>query len=362
MAEDYYKTLGVSKTASADEIKKAYRKLAVKYHPDKNPNDKSAEDKFKSVSQAYEVLSDEAKRKQYDQFGADYFSGGGRPSGQSYGNAQGGGGFHGYQGGFSDPRDLFSQIFGNAQGGGAGGSFSFEDLFGGGAGGGASHGRSRRSRASQANKGSDLRCEVEISLEDAVLGTEKKIRLTKSLPCSVCGGAGCDNCHHTGYTRVQRELAVNIPPGVDTKSRLRVAGEGEIGMNGGAPGDLYVVIKVREHDVFKRDGTNLICELPLPLGIAVAGGIVDVPTISGKTRMKIAPGTKGGATLRIRGKGVPALKGGERGDELVKIVVETPSNLTNEQEKLFKEFVASLSDKNYPGQDEFKRKAARFMN
>lgn len=358
MAEDYYKTLGVSKTASADEIKKAYRKLAVKYHPDKNPGDKAAEEKFKAVSQAYEVLSDNAKRKQYDQFGSDYFSGshpgnaGGayQRGGQGYSTYSSGGGFSG----FSDPRDLFSQMFGGGGGGNA--SFSFEDLFGGGG------GASSRRRRTAANRGADLRCEVEISLEDAVLGTEKKIRVARTSVCPSCGGAGCDSCRGTGHVRVSRELAVNIPPGVDTKSRLRVSGEGEAGENGGPAGDLYVVIKVREHDVFKRDGSDLICELPVPLTLALSGGIVDVPTISGKTRMKIAAGTKNGAMLRIRGKGVPALKGGERGDEIVKILVEIPANLSGEQTKLFKAFADSLSDANYPGQADFKRKAARFMN
>ena len=365
MAEDYYKTLGVSKTASADEIKKAYRKLAVKYHPDKNPGDKSAEEKFKSVSQAYEVLSDDAKRKQYDQFGADFFSGsragnpngsysGGRPGGgYTYSSGGGGGGFSG----FSDPRDLFSQMFGGGGSGGGNASFSFEDLFGGGGTAGAS---SRRRRAA-ANRGADLRCEVAVTLEEAVLGTEKKIRVARTAVCPSCGGAGCNTCGGTGHTRVSRELSVNIPPGVDTKSRLRVSGEGEAGSNGGGEGDLYVVIKVLEHDVFKRDGNNLVCELPVPLSMLVSGGIADVPTISGKTRMKIAPGTKNGSVLRIRSKGVPALKGGERGDELVRIIAEIPANLTPEQEKLFKAFSESLTDSNYPGQAEFRSKAARFM-
>lgn len=396
--EDYYAALGVSKTASADEIKKAYRRLAVKYHPDKNPGDKAAEEKFKAISRAYEVLGDKDKRAQYDQFGSAYFESGG-PRGPGAG-PQGGpqGGF----GGFSDPRDIFSQMFGGGGGGGGGASFSFDDLFGGGGGGG---GRRRRSRSS-AQAGQDMRYEMEISFEDAVFGAEKKTRLAKSDICPNCGGSGaapgsskqtcptcggsgqvmsgngffqqetvcpnckgsgrivsnpCASCRGSGRVRVEKDLQIRIPPGVDTGSRLRVAGEGEPGSNGGPNGDLYVVIRVRAHDVFTRDGQDIICELPVAFTTAALGGIVDVPTVSGKTRMKIASGTQSGATLRIRGKGMPALKGGARGDELVRIRVEIPVSLSSEQKELLTHLQDSLGGANQPKQREFQTRAARFL-
>ncbi len=325
--KDYYSILGVAKTATADEIKKAYRKLAVKYHPDKNPGDKAAEDKFKSISQAYEVLSDKNKRAQYNQFGADFFERGG-----AGGPGGGAGGFSGFRGGaggfsgFSDPRDIFSQVFGGAAGAGG---FSFEDLFGGAAGMGG--GRRRTS----ARKGNDLQTELEISLEDAIFGTTAKINLGSS------------------------EIQMNIPPGVDTGSKLRVAGKGEAGINGAPAGDLFVIIKIRPHDVFRREQADLICDLPVPLMTAVSGGVVDVPTISGKTRMKIAAGTQSGTTLRIRGKGIPSLKGGSRGDELVKIQVEIPVNLTDAQRSALEN--AGLTEKNQPKTEAFRKRAERFM-
>ncbi|MBR2428266.1 MAG: molecular chaperone DnaJ [Lentisphaeria bacterium] len=387
MAKDYYEVLGVGKTASADEIKKAYRKLAVKYHPDKNPDDAAAGEKFKEISRAYEVLSDPQKRSQYDQFGSDMFErasagGGGGP----------GGGFGGGFGGFSDPRDLFSQIFGNA---GGGGGFSFEDMLGGG----------RRTRRN--TKGSDLRFELEIDFIDAVLGADKKIRITKSDLCSrchgsgsepgsgkktcpTCGGSGqaassmggffqtmaacptchgsgqvisnpCRSCHGTGKVRVEKELQIHIPPGVDNGSRLRVAGEGEAGTNGSPAGDLYVVIKLRPHNVFQRNGNDIHCDVPVSLCVAALGGVIDVPTVSGKTRMKIPAGTKNGAVLRLRGKGMPALKGGIRGDQLVKLVVETPVSLTKRQMELLKEFQAEERAATYPQQEEFKKNAEPFL-
>ncbi len=384
-SKDYYNILGVSKTATADEIKKAYRKLAVKYHPDKNPGDKSAEDKFKSISKAYEVLSDKNKRAQYDQFGADFFEHGGGGSAGASGFRGGAGGFSG----FSDPRDIFSQVFG----GGAGGAgFSFEDLFGGG----------RRRTASR--KGNDLQYELAVSLEDAVFGASKKFSIMKNDTCSACGGSGaaagtsaqtctrcngsghvianqgffqseapcpscggqgkvipkpCPSCGGTGTVRKSSEIQINIPPGVDTGSKLRVAGKGEAGVNGAPAGDLYVIIRMLPHDVFTREKADLICELPVPFMTAVLGGIVDVPTVSGKTRMKIAPGTQSGTTLRIRGKGMPSLKGGARGDELVKVQVEIPVNLTDTQRSALEN--AGLTEKNQPKTEAFRKKAERFL-
>lgn len=404
MAKDYYNILGVSRGATAEEIKKAYRKLAVKYHPDKNPGDKIAEEKFKDVSRAYEVLGDEKKRKQYDQFGSDLFEKGGAQgfgggaTGASYSN-MGGNGFH--FSGFSDPRDLFSQMFGGAAGGGSA-SFSFEDLFGGATGASSRSARGRRRTASP-QRGEDITCEVAIDFVDAVFGADKKIRLAKEdvcvscmgtgaepgsgrktcnschgtgfvtvsqafyqaqQPCPACGGTGeivitpCRACNGTGRVRTTRELQIHIPPGVTTGTKLRVANEGKVGESG-LCGDLYVVIQVRPHPVFSRDGKDIVCELPIPLETALFGGIVDVPTISGKTRMKIVPGTQGGTTLRIRGKGAPALKGGARGDQLVRVQVETPVNLTDEQKRALMNL--GLSSANYPRQAEFQRKAAQFL-
>ncbi len=397
MAKDYYESLGVGKKASADEIKKAYRKLAVKYHPDKNPGDKTAEEKFKEISRAYEVLSDDKKRAQYDQFGPDLFErAGGGASGSAGGNPFAGfGGGSGGFGGFSDPRDLFSQMFGGAGGGG----FSFEDILGGGR---KRHAGSR----SSVRTGSDLRYEIEIDFEDAVFGVDKKIRIAKSDNCSVCGGSGaepgssrktctscggsgqvmmsqgffqapreCPACHGSGQiiskpchacggagkVRVEKELQIHIPPGVDNGSRLRVAKEGEAGERGGAPGDLYVVIRVRPHSVFQRDGQDIICEVPVDLFTAAAGGIVEVPTVTGKTRMKIPSGTSSGAMLRLRGKGMPSLKGGARGDQLVRIFVETPVNLSAEQQELLTKLASTVTPGNLPKQAEFKKKAERFL-
>lgn len=387
MAKDYYQTLGVAKNASADEIKKAYRKLAVKYHPDKNPGNKEAEEKFKAVSQAYEVLSDKEKRAQYDQFGADFFEkgGGGR---NPYGGAGGAGGFSG----FSDPRDIFSQFFG----GGAGGGFSFEDILGGRGG-----GRAR----SHAQNGQDATVNVTITLEEALLGTTKKLRIRKNDSCPECGGSGaapgsqpqtCPNCHGSGQVmmnqgffqapgtcpqcggtgkvitnpckhcsgsgrvRVEKEIQINIPPGVDTGSKLRVPGGGDAGINGGAQGNLYVVITVAEHDVFKREKETILCDLPVSMTTAILGGIVDVPTMTGKTRMKIAPGTQNGTLLRIPGKGMPALKGGKRGDQLVKIQVEVPVKLDSRQKAALE--ALELTGTNQPLQENFRKKAARFMD
>lgn len=398
MAKDYYETLGIAKTASADEIKRAYRKLAVKYHPDKNPGDKAAEEKFKEVSKAYEVLSDDKKRKQYDQFGPELFE---RTGGQGYGAPPGGGpgGFSSSNfnfSGFSDPRDIFSQVFG-----GGGGGFSFDDLLG-----GMRNGRGRRrSSGSSARKGEDLSYRVEIDLEDAVLGADKKIRIAKDEACPSCGGSGaepgsgrkscpscggsgyvvsgqgflqmqeaCQACHGTGsvilhpckrcggsgVVRVEKELQIHIPPGVDEGSKLRVSGQGGPGTGGGPAGNLYVIIALKPHAVFERNGQDLICELPVPLETALQGGIVDVPTISGRTRMKIAPGTQNGTMLRLRGKGVPALKGGARGDQIVRIFVELPSGLTAAQLKTIASL--GLTESNYPKQADFRARAAKFLH
>ena len=375
--EDYYKILGLNKSATADEIKKAYRKLAVKYHPDKNPGNKAAEEKFKKVSEAYEVLSDPKKRADYDQFGSDYFRAGGA------GGAGGPGGFGGAGGAqnFRDPYEMFSQMFGGA--GGAGGASFFEDMLGG-------RGRSRRARA-HGQPGANLQYTLEISLDEAFTGTEKTFKIAKLDPCGACGGSGadpsvptglfgmtqtcpqcggsgqvsqaaCKACGGQGRVRVERELKVRIPAGVDNGSKLRIAHEGEAGTNGGAQGDLFVIIQLRAHPVFKRDGLNLICELPITLATAVSGGVVTVPTMAGtKVRMKVPEGTQSGATLRIKGKGFPALKGGGKGDQLVKLHVETPANLTRQQKDLLTYFNDSLTSANHPMIAEFEAKAKQYM-
>jgi molecular chaperone DnaJ len=384
MATDYYELLGVSKSASAAEIKKAYRKMAVKYHPDKNPGNKEAEEKFKEISHAYEVLSDENKRARYDQFGPEAFTSAGRANG-----AGAGGGFH-------DPFDIFSQVFG---GGGGGGSI-FEDLFGGG-------GFSQRS-SNGARDGADLRYDLEIDFEDAVYGADKKIRIPKMTSCENCKGSGCEpgsgkktcpqcggsgqvslaqgffnirqtcpacqgagqiiekpcsKCRGEGRVRTEKTLQIHIPPGVDTGSRLRVSNEGESGVRGGRSGDLYVFIHVRPHEVFQREGNDIICEVPVDYPTAALGGVIEVPTVAGKAKMKIPEGTQGGTVLRLKGKGIPSLRGGPRGNQLVRIFVEVPKSLNREQKEALKEFAGKLDKhKNHPLLEKFFAKAKRFMS
>ena len=379
MAKDYYEILGVSKNATETELKKAYRKLAIKYHPDKNQGDKAAEEKFKEISQAYEVLSDSNKRKQYDQFGHDAFTSAGR------GGA--GGGF----GGFHDPFDIFSQVF---SGGGGGGSSFFEDLFGFNGGSG---------RAGGPQDGSDMRYDLEIEFEDAVYGADKRISIPRLETCSSCHGSGgtgrdtcrkcgghgqvtvsqgffsvrqtcpachgegetiknpCSKCNGQGRVRGQKSLKIHIPPGVDTGSRLRVAGEGEGGAKGGHPGNLYVIIHVKQHNVFHRDGKDVLCELPIDFPTAALGGVVEVPTISGKTKMKIPAGTQNGTILRLKGKGIPSLRGGSRGDQHVKIFIEVPKNLSKEQKNLLENYKEISDNSNYPMIDAFLKKAKHFF-
>ena len=377
--QDFYELLGVDRNASADDLKKAYRKLALKYHPDRNPGNKEAEEKFKEISHAYEVLSDPDKRRQYDQFGPDAFNG--AAGGNPFGGA-----------GFQDPQDLFSQIFGSARGG-RGGSI-FEEFFGGGG------------RAGSSADGSDLSYDLEITLEDAVFGAEKRITIPRMSSCDNCGGTGaepgsgrsrcvrcggtgqvtasagffqvrqpcpacrgtgevidkpCRKCRGEGRVRVERKLQIRIPPGVDTGSQLRITGEGEGGRRGGNPGDLYVVIHVQNHRIFTRHGNDLICEVPVPFGIAAAGGFVEVPTMSGAVKVKIAEGTQTGARLRVKGKGMPSLRGAGRGDLLIIVNVETPSRLNAAQKKALAAFQESLTGTNYPARQSYEAEAAKFL-
>jgi molecular chaperone DnaJ len=360
--------LGVSRTSSEDEIKKAYRKLAMKYHPDRNPGDKKAEEKFKEISESYEVLSDPAKRQQYDRFGHDGLK-----------SAFGPGGFdfsrdftHG-----ADLEDILGSLFGE------GGGF-FDGIFGGGGG--------RRSRTGP-QRGADLRFDLEIDLEECAFGSEREITFPVAEECDtckgsgvesgtrtetckhcggrgavvsgggffqvrqtcpVCGGAGsivphpCPACQGSGRTKARKRLALRIPRGVETGSRLRLAGKGEAGGRGGPPGDLYVVLHVKKHDLFERQGDDLFCEVPVFFETAALGGDVQIPTLDGYAKLKLAPGTENGKTFRLRGKGIENVEGYGRGDLHVRIVVEVPTKLDAKQKKLLKELEESRSADSYP--------------
>ncbi|HKD66215.1 MAG TPA: molecular chaperone DnaJ [Candidatus Binataceae bacterium] len=356
---DYYEVLGIARGASDDEIKKAYRRLAIQYHPDRNPGDRQAEEKFKECNEAYQVLSDSDKRGQYDRFGHAAFQG-----------PQGGGGFGGFD--FSQGfEDVFSDIFG--------------DFFG--TGRGRSRARSRR--------GDDLRYDLEIDFEDAHRGAERIIKVARLSQCEACNGsrtaAGsgglrtCPNCRGTGQVRTQQgffsisttcaqcrgegsiisdpctkcqgqgrvrklqSLSVRIPPGVDNGSRLKLRGEGEAGYGGGQAGDLYVVIHVREHAIFARQDNDVIVEVPVSFPQAALGAEIEVPTLDGKVKFKIPSGTQSGKVFRLKSKGFTDLHGYGRGDELVKIVVETPKRLSARQRELLEEFAKiSGEDVNHP--------------
>ncbi len=355
---DYYEVLGVSRDVDAKELKKAYRKLAMKYHPDRNPDDKDADAKFKEATEAYEILGDQQKRAAYDQYG----HAGVDPN-------AGGGGFGGGGANFSD---IFGDVFG--------------DIFGGGGGRGGRGGPQR---------GSDLRYTMELSLEEAVRGIEKKIRVptltscetcdgsgakpgTSPKTCGTCGGAGqvrmqqgffsvqqtcptcrgqgtiiedpCNSCHGRGVKEETKTLSVKIPPGVDTGDRIRLSGEGEAGAMGGPAGDLYVQVSVKEHELFHRDGRNLYCDVPISIVDAALGGELEVPTLDGRVKLKIPAETQSGKLFRLRGKGVTPVRGGTAGDLLCRVQVETPVNLTSDQKDLLMKFQESLTGEKHSPQ------------
>lgn len=365
---DYYEILGVSKGASADEIKKGYRTKAKELHPDRNKDRPDAEAKFKEANEAYEVLKDADKKAAYDRYGHAAFEGGmgggGRPGG-------------GFGGGNADFSSAFSDVF--------------DDLFGNFAGG-------QRGGGNRAARGSDLRYNLRIKLEEAYSGLQKTINVPTSVTCDKCKGSGaeggseptsCPTCSGMGKVRAQqgfftvertcptcsglgqiiknpctsckgggrvekdRALSVNIPAGVETGTRIRLAGEGEAGMRGGPSGDLYIFIEVEEHELFQRDGTNLFCRVPVSMAKAALGGAIEVPTIDGgRGRVQIPAGSQSGRQMRLRSKGMPALRGGGSGDMFIELAVETPVNLTSRQKEILAEF-DDLSENNNPESSSF---------
>jgi molecular chaperone DnaJ len=373
---DYYDVLGVTKGASADEIKKAYRQKAKELHPDRNQDNPDAEAQFKEANEAYEVLKDADKKAAYDRFGHAAFEGG-----------MGGGGPRGgaYPGG--DFASAFSDVF--------------DDLFGDFMGRGGAGGRQR------ATRGSDLRYNLRISLEEAYKGLQKTIKVPTSVTCEVCHGSGseagaepttCPTCSGMGKVRAQqgfftvertcptcgglgqiiknpckacagagrvqkdRSLSVNIPQGVETGTRIRLAGEGEAGLRGGPTGDLYIFIEVADHPIFQRDGANLFCRVPVSMTEAALGGDIEVPTIDGgRSRVKVPEGSQSGKQMRLRGKGMPALRGGSWGDMFIELAVETPVNLTARQKELLREF-DRLSEENNPESKNFFSKVKSFWD
>jgi molecular chaperone DnaJ len=372
---DYYEVLGVGRNAGDEEIKKAYRKLALKFHPDKNAGDKSAEEKFKGIGEAYEALSDPQKRAAYDQFGHAAFDSRARAERAS--------------GGFHDPFEIFREVFGGT----AGGSI-FESFFGSG------------QDPSQPQRGADLRYDLEIALEEAALSCEKEISVTKLDRCDACNGSGmepgskmrgcptcggrgqvltargifsiaqtcphcngigrilekpCKSCHGNGRGEHHSKIKLHVPPGVDTGSRLRSSGNGEAGFRGGPSGDLYVILHIKAHEIFQRDGDDLLCEMPISFIQAVLGAEIEVPTLEGKAIIKIPAGTQPSTIFRVKGKGVKNLHGHGHGDLHVRIQVEVPTRLTSEQKAKLLEFAGICDGNETPMAQSFFEKAKKFF-
>jgi molecular chaperone DnaJ len=372
---DYYDVLGVGRNATEEEVKRAYRKLAVKFHPDKNPDDPQAEEKFKELGEAYDVLMDPQKRAAYDRFGHSAF-------------APGGGGFGG--GTFHDPFEIFREVFGGA---GFGGGI-FETFFGGGG------------RTEDRRRGSDLRYDMEIKLEEAAFGAEKQIEIEKLDTCDKCGGSGaepgsraircpscggrgqvvssrgffqisqtcphchgageiiekpCQKCHGDGRIEKLSRINLKIPAGIREGTRLRSLNNGEAGVNGGPPGDLYVVIHVKEHKIFQRESDDLYCEVPIPFWVATLGGEIDVPTLEGRAHLKVPAGTQSGQMFKLRGKGIVNVNGRGHGDLFARLIVEVPSRLNAEQRGKLEEFAALCGDENTPMRKSFFERAKEFF-
>jgi molecular chaperone DnaJ len=369
---DYYEVLEVRREATFEEIKRSYRKLAVKFHPDKNPDDSAAEEKFKEIGEAYDVLMDEEKRAAYDRFGHGAFTQGG--------------GFG--RGGFHDPFDIFREVFG-------GGGGIFETFFGG----GATHAEDRQ-------RGADLRYDMQITLEEAAFGVEKEIEIRKLdicdkcegsgaepgsrvVSCPSCGGRGqvitsrgffqvsqtcprcrgagkiidkpCRVCEGEGRVEKSSRIKLKVPAGISTGSRLRSSRNGEAGIRGGPQGDLYVVVHVQEHNIFQREEDNLYCEVPVSFTMAALGGDVDVPTLEGKANVKVPAGTQSGQVFRLRGKGITNVNGRDRGDLMARLIVEVPSHLNSEQRQKLEEFASLCGEENAPMRKSFFDRAKEFF-
>jgi molecular chaperone DnaJ len=366
---DYYEVLGVEKQAGEDDIKKAYRKMATKYHPDKNPGDKASEEQFKELGEAYEVLSDPQKRAAYDQYGHAAFD-------RRAGGFGAGAGFH-------DPFEIFREVFG--------GSGIFDEFFTG-----------MRSDPSQPQRGSDLRYDLEITFEEAAHGSEREVSLTKAERCEICQGSGaeagsrvrtcpacggrgqvinsrgifsiaqtcphcqgagrvidkpCPGCRGSGRRERTSKITLRIPSGVDTGSRLRSSGNGEAGFRGGPSGDLYVILHVKPHAIFQRDGDDLLCEVPVSFVDAALGAEVEVPALEGKTSIRVPPGTQPGTMFRLKGKGIKNVQGYGRGDLHIRINVEVPTHLSAAQKAKLQEFAGLCSGKESPISQGFFEKA-----